>query len=109
MNIQTQQEHVQNRAFIAAKAQVDKLKKFYIHLFIYSIGLTIYILKTYFEVRFSFLPLNKINFLFIAIWTLIIGIRAAKMFLGNYFLGYEWEHNKLQEIMGAKTKNQTWQ
>lgn len=106
MDTQFYYEAAENEAFLAAKARIQRLKIFYIHLFFYSIGATIYILKTYFEVNFSFLSINKINFsLMMAIWTGIIGIRAIKLYISNYFLGQQWEERKIHEIIKTNKKN----
>lgn len=92
-----------------ARYRVEKIRRFFIHLFIYLIGITIYILKTYFNVRFNFIPIHFINFTFMAIWTLIIAIQGMKLFIREVAFGSNWEQQKIQKIMNEQQQKQNWE
>lgn len=82
-----------------AREKVQKVKNFYTHLFIYCIGVIIYVLKTYFGVPINFWPIRFINEFFMWCWTLIIIIQGVRLFLGEQFLGSKWEEEKVKQIM----------
>lgn len=94
-----------------ARYRVEKIRRFYIHLFIYLIGVALYIMKTYFNVPFHFFPVRHINFTFMSIWTLIIAIQGFKLFIREVALGSSWEKDKVQKIMNEQNTNskQTWE
>lgn len=86
--------------------RVAKIRKFYIHIFIFSIALAIYILKTFFGFPLNFPPLRFINFTVIAIWGLIIGIKTIRLFSTDILFGKNWEEKKINEFTqkGETTK-----
>lgn len=93
-----------------AREKVRKIKKFYTHLFIYCIGLAVYISKKYFGLPLNFWPINFINSFFMWCWTFVIAVQAIKLFIKNQFLGNHWEEQKIKEIMEKdKINKQNWE
>lgn len=92
-----------------AKKRVKELKDFYIHLFIYVIGVTIYVLKTYYGVPFNFFPIRYINWFVMAIWTFFLAMQAFQIFFSEIVFGKKWEQKKIKEILSKKSEKQTWE
>lgn len=93
-----------------AREKVQKIRKFYIHLFIFTIGVIIYILKTYFGLPINFWPIRFINEFFMWCWAFIIFIQGIKLFLGERILGKNWEEQKIKEILEEeKIRKQNWE
>jgi hypothetical protein len=92
-----------------AKKRVKELKDFYIHLFIYAIGVTIYILKTYYSFPFNFFPIRHINWFVMAIWTFFLVAQAFRIFFSEVVFGKKWEDKKVKEILSKKSEKQTWE
>lgn len=93
-----------------AKEKVHKLKQFYIHLFIYTIGVIFYVAKTYFGVPFNFWPVQFINWFVMAVWTLSIAIQGMQLFVTKNLFGSNWEERKIKELMEKEKKErQKWQ
>ena len=90
-----------------AITRVKKIKNFYIHAFIYSIGLSVYILKTYFGFPFNFVPLEYLNFFVMAIWTFIFVTDGIDLFLTEIVFGKKWENNKIEKIAERENQEQT--
>ena len=93
-----------------ARKRVLKLKGFYIHAFIYGIGLMVYVLKTYFGAPLNFSPLNYLNFTAMAIWTFFFVEQGLPLFFKETFFGKNWEKKRINEILEKEkeTKN-TWE
>ncbi|WP_445722265.1 2TM domain-containing protein [Flavobacterium sp.] len=93
-----------------AREKMQQIKKFYTHLFIYSIGVAIFVSKKYFGLPLNFWPINFINSFFMWCWTFIIAVQAIKLFMKDQFLGKNWEERKIQEIIEKeKTNKQNWE
>ena len=92
-----------------ATKKVVKLKAFYTHMFIYIVGLIIYILKEYFGVPLNFFPLRYINGFVMCIWTTAFLVSAVDLFASFKLFGQEWEERKLKSILEKKTKTQKWE
>lgn len=92
-----------------ATKKIVKLKAFYTHMFIYIVGLIIYILKEYFGVPLSFFPLRYINGFVMCIWTTAFLVSAVDLFASFKLFGQEWEQRKLKSILEKKTKTQKWE
>lgn len=91
------------------RERVQKLRRFYTHLFIFAIALIIYIAKTYFGAPFNFFPLRLINETVIWIWTFIIAVKAIRLFVKEKMLGTNWEQNKINEIIEKENNaNNKW-
>ena len=86
------------------RERVQKMYRFYIHLFIYIIGLTIYISKTYFGAQFNFFPFRLINETVMWIWTSVLVIKGIRLFVNEKVLGANWEQNKINEILENENK-----
>jgi len=92
-----------------AREKVQKIKNFYIHLFIYCIGVILYVLKTYCNVPINFFPIRFINAFFMWCWTFVIAVQGIRLFLGERFLGTQWEEEKVKQIMDEeRIKKQNW-
>lgn len=92
-----------------AKKRVKQLKDFYIHLFIYAIGITVYVLKTYYGFPFNFFPIQHINGFVMAIWTFFLVVQAFQLFFSEIVFGKKWEDKKIKEILSKKSEKQTWE
>jgi hypothetical protein len=92
------------------KERVHKLKQFYIHLFIYVIGISFYVAKTYFGVPFNFWPLRFINEFVMWIWTFFLVVQALQLFLVQRVFGTNWEQKRIQKIIEKdRIEKQKWQ
>ncbi|GAA3775999.1 2TM domain-containing protein [Flavobacterium ginsengiterrae] len=103
---QNQEEFELNQ--IAVK-KVAKLKSFYKHLFLYLIGLTIYLLKEYTELPLNISILRFINGVVVIIWTAVILGSAIDLFVSFRVFGKEWEQRKLRSILERKHQKQKWE
>jgi uncharacterized protein YacL len=93
-----------------ARDRVNKLKKFYTHLFIYVIGIVFYILKTYFNVPFNFLPLRYINEFVMWVWTFFLVVQGIQVFFAEKIFGSKWEQKQIDKILEKeKTSNNKWE
>ena len=90
------------------RSRVHKMRNFYTHLFIYLVGVTIYICKTYFGAPFNFWPIRHINCFFMMVWTFIIAIQGIKLFFRENVFGTSWEKRKIQEFI-KKDKQNKWE
>jgi uncharacterized protein YacL len=96
-------------AFEMAKERVHKLKKFYIHLFIYAIAVVVYVLKTYFGAPLNFWPIHFLNEFVMCVWTFIIAVKAIRIFFKEHFFGTNWEQRKINEILEKENNsNKKW-
>jgi hypothetical protein len=82
-----------------ARKRVRKIKKFYGHLFVYLIGLIVYISKTYYGAPLNFIPLSYINEVFMWIWTFVVAVEGIKLFFSERVLGDGWEQKQIRKIM----------
>ena len=81
------------------RVRIQKIRRFYVHLFIYAVVLIIYISKTYFVTHFNFFPFRFINETVILIWTFVIAVKGIRLFIKEKVLGTNWEQNKINEIL----------
>ncbi len=86
-----------------------KLKSFYVHAFIYIIGLLIYVLKDYYGVPFNFFPIRYINSVVMVIWTSVFLVSAIDLFASYKIFDEEWEERKMKSLLNKKTKTQKWE
>ena len=91
-------------AFEIAKQRVHRIKKFYNHLFLFLIGVGIYIAKRYFGVPLNFFPIRYLNETFMWCWTFVIVVQGIKLFLLENVLGGNWEKRKIESIMDQQKK-----
>jgi hypothetical protein len=85
-----------------AHKKVTKIKGFYEHLFIYSIGVIFYILKEYVGIKFDFFPLKYFNGFVMTIWTIVFLSMTVDLFLSYRMFGRKWEEQKLNKILEKK-------
>ena len=52
------ENNTQKELFELAQKKMQRLKGFYIHTFIYIIGVIVFVAKTYFGIQFNFFQLN---------------------------------------------------
>lgn len=91
------------------RKRVKKIKQFYSHLFIFTIGVIIYILKKYFGLSINFWPIRFINDFFMWCWTFVIVVQGAQLFLSEKILGKNWEEQKIKRILEEeKIEKQNW-
>lgn len=95
----------ENFAIEMARYRVQKMRRFYMHLFIYTIGILVYAAKTYLGAPFNFWPIRYINSFFMWVWTFVIIVQAFKLFLREKVFGTKWEQRKLQEFINQEKQN----
>jgi uncharacterized protein YacL len=92
------------------KERVHKLKQFYTHLFIYAIGVAVYVAKTYFGAPLNFWPIRFINEFVMGVWTFFLVMQAMQLFVTQKVFGSQWEQKRIQKIMEKeKIKQQKWE
>lgn len=96
----------ENMQLEIVRMRVKELKKFYSHLFVYVIGVVVYLSKTYWDLPINFWPINFINEFFMWVWTFIIGVQAVNLFFMQSLFGAKWEERKINEMM-EKEKSET--
>jgi hypothetical protein len=89
--------------------KIVKLRSFYIHAFIYAIGLTIYVLKEYYGVPLNFFPARYLNSVVMVIWTSVFLFSAIDLFTSIKIFGEKWEQRKMKSILEKKIKKQKWE
>jgi|JI10StandDraft_1071094.scaffolds.fasta_scaffold771190_2 uncharacterized protein YacL len=90
------------------RERVHKIRRFYTHLFVYLIGLVLYIAKTYFGAPLNFSPIRYINDTFMWILTFIIVVQGLRLLIKEQILGVKWEQNKINEIMQKENNTKKW-
>ncbi len=105
----TQGNIVQKELFELAQKRFKKQRDFYIHLFIYAIGITIWLLQMYTDLPLNFFPIRYINWFVMGIWTLAIGIQGMELLFTEVILGKRWEEKKMKSLLEEETKKQTWE
>jgi len=88
-----------------ARHRVQKIGNFFSHLFIFTIGVLIYVAKTYFGAPLNFWPIQYINCAFMCVWTFVIAVQGIRLFCREIIFGTNWENRKIQEYLN--NKNQT--
>lgn len=92
-------------ALESVRYRVHKMRRFYTHLFIYLVGVSLYVCKTYFGAPFNFWPIRHINCFFMMVWTLVIAIQGIKLFFRETVFGSNWEQRKMQEFINKEKQN----
>ena len=101
-------KYQENELLEIARRKVKKLKGFYVHAFIYAIGMTVFILKEYYGVSFYFFPIQHINSFVMGIWSIIFFISAIDILVAYQFFGKKWEEAKIKRIIEKENNRQTW-
>lgn len=91
-----------------AEKKVEKLKRFYIHMLIFIIGATIYILKHYYDAPLHFFPFGLINWFVMSIWVTVFAIQAIDIFVTTIVIGRKWEERQIRKVMEKQSKNKIW-
>jgi hypothetical protein len=99
-------KYLENELLEMARKKVKKLKGFYVHAFIYTIGMVVFILKEYYGVSFNFFPIQHINFFVMGIWSIIFFIAAVDILIAYLFFGKEWEEAKINSIIEKENNKQ---
>lgn len=85
-----------------ARDKVKTEKKLYISIFIYTIGIIVYVSKTYFGAPLNFFPLNHINLFVMLVWTFFIVIKVLRFLFKETFFGKDWENKKIQKVSKSR-------
>jgi len=88
-----------------AREKVQEEKKFYTSIFIYVLGLIIYISKTYFGAPLNFFRIKYINSFVMYVWTFFIVIQVLKYIFVYTLFGKNWELKRIQKIMNQEKIN----
>jgi hypothetical protein len=92
------------------RKRVRKIKNFYGHLFVYLIGLAVYISKTYFGAPFNFIPTSYINEVFMWIWTFVIAVEGILLFFREMVFGDNWEQKRIRKMIEEdKVEHKKWE
>lgn len=106
----TSQENIAEKELLElAKKKVKKRKDFYIHLFIYAIGITFWFLKEYTDLPVNFFPIRYINCFVMGIWTVVIVFQAIDFFISEIIFGKRWEDKKVKDLLEDQSEKQTWE
>lgn len=89
----------EERRIEQARERVQKIKKYYGHLFIYVVGIVVYVAKTYFGAPLNFFPIRYLNEFVMWIWTFFIAVQTLKMLFTENLFGTSWEQRKINEIL----------
>jgi hypothetical protein len=82
-----------------AKKRVFRMKKFFNHCIVFSVGLVLYFAKTYFGAPLNFFPIRYLTETIMWIWTFIIATQGLKLFLIENVLDASWEKKQIEKIM----------
>ena len=86
--------------------RVRRIKRFYIHLGIYMIGVVVFIMKEYYNTSFNLPLIHYINWFFMSCWTFILAVKGLKLFVKEVVLDKQWENRKMNEILESEANNQ---
>ncbi len=89
----------QERKLELARVRVQKIKKYYGYLFIYVVGMIVYISKTYFGAPLNFFPLRYLNEFVMWCWTFFIVIQTLQILFAEKLFSADWEQRKINEIL----------
>lgn len=90
------------------RKKVVRLRSFYMHALIYTVGLVVFVLKEYYGVPLNFVPFRYLNNVVMIIWTSVFLFSAIDLFVSFKIFGHEWEERKLKSILEKKQKKQKW-
>jgi hypothetical protein len=105
----TQQNIAEKELFELAQKKVKKIKNFYIHLFVYSIAITFWLLKRYTDLPLNFFPIRHFNWLVMSIWTAVIALQAIGLIINEVIFGRKWEDKQVKNMLKEESKKQTWE
>ncbi|AIG30407.1 2TM domain-containing protein [Flavobacterium psychrophilum] len=103
------QNYYQNKEILnIAQSKVARLKGFYIHTFVFSIGVIIFVLKEYFKMKLNFFPIKHINYFAMAIWIVAYLISVLGMFFEYKVFGEKWEDQKIKNMIKKQSEKTIW-
>jgi 2TM domain len=88
-----------------AQKKVQRLRGFYIHSFIFIVGIVVFVAKTYFGVPLNFIPLSYLNWFVMAIWATTYVISALPIFFEYSIFGKRWEDKKMKQLLEKDKKS----
>lgn len=91
--------------FEIAKKRVKKLKNYYIHLFVFGIGIVVFLAKYYLGFTLNIFPIKYINFNFMLVWALILGAESVSLFFTENIFGSKWEQRKIEKIIDSENES----
>ena len=103
----TKKRFEENIDYKIAQKKVQKLKGFYFHLIIYSVGLIVFILKEYCGVGVDLFPVKHLNFFAMAIWTIAFFITVLDFIISFQLFNKNWEERMIQRIIEKESINQS--
>lgn len=92
-DINLQQEYISDKKYARAKKKVEDIKGFYIHLFIYSLMVPVFIFLNFRSTSFPWALFPIIG------WGIGVSGHAMEVFGYNPLFGKSWEERKLKEFM----------
>lgn len=95
----------EERKLELARLRVQKIKKYYIHLFIYALGILVYLLKTYLDAPLNFFPLKYLNSFVMWCWTFFIVVQTLQILFAEKLFGTSWEQRKINEILEKQNQS----
>lgn len=86
--------------------KIVKLRSFYLHAFIYAIGLIAFTLKEYYGFPVNFFPFQYLNSVVMVIWSSVFLVTIIDLFASYKIYGEEWEERKIKSILERKIKKE---
>jgi hypothetical protein len=88
-----------------ATKRIKKLKFFYMHSFIFAIGIVFYVLKAYYGIGFNFFSVKYITGMGMCFWTFSYFIQGLDVFVAEVLFGSQWEKRKIDKILEFEESN----
>ena len=86
--------------------KIVRLRSFYVHAFIYAIGLIAFILKEYYGFPLHFFPFKYLNNVVMIIWSSVFLVSAIDLFASFKIFDEEWEKRKMKRILEKNQKKE---
>ncbi|SHI63640.1 2TM domain-containing protein [Flavobacterium terrae] len=88
-----------------ARVRVQKIKRYYVHLFIYALGILVYLLKTYLGAPLNFFPLKFLTGFIMWCWTFFIVVQTLQILFAEKLFDNNWEQRKINEILEKENQS----
>lgn len=104
MGINMENNYIEEKSYLKAKKEVEKIKAYYTHLAVYlivNLVISAMVIKQKIE-EGETLGAIFLEFDLYAVWVfwgIGIAIHTFKMFGIQFFLGKNWEENKIKELI----------
>lgn len=89
----------EEKQYVLIKERVRKLKKYYIQLFVFGIGVIVYLSKRYLGAPLNFFPLNFLNEFIMWCWAFLIAVETLKIVFAEKLFTSNWEQRKVNELL----------